>query len=45
MYPRICLSEDEILAVADLPPLENETVALLQKILCKMGTMRDYLLI
>jgi osomolarity two-component system sensor histidine kinase CHK1 len=36
MYPRICLSEDEILAIADLPPLENETVALLQKILCKM---------
>jgi hypothetical protein len=37
MYPRVQLSEQEILAVADLPTLENQTVSFLQEILCKLS--------
>ena len=37
MSSRIYLSEEEILAVADMPPLTNETLSLLQEILCKLG--------
>ena len=31
------MNEKEILAVADLPPLSNETLLLLQEVLCKLG--------
>jgi len=37
MYHRIELSEKDILAVADLPPLENATLSLLQEVLCKLS--------
>jgi hypothetical protein len=37
MYPRILLTPEEILALADLQPLENKTIALLQEILSKLG--------
>lgn len=37
MSSRVHLSEKEILAVADMPPLTNETLSLLQEILCKLG--------
>jgi hypothetical protein len=38
MYSRIRLSEKEILAVADMPPIENKTLSLLLEVLCKLGT-------
>jgi hypothetical protein len=34
------MSEEDILAIADLPPLENPTIAFLQEILCKMSLLR-----
>jgi hypothetical protein len=37
MYSRIRLSEKEILAVADMPPIENESLSLLLEVLCKLG--------
>jgi hypothetical protein len=37
MIKHIQLSEDEILAKADLPPLENDNLALLQEILSKLS--------
>jgi hypothetical protein len=44
MYSRIRLSEKEILAVADMPPIENETLSLLLEVLCKLGTQtREFL--
>ena len=38
MYARLKMSEDDILAIADLPQLDNPTITFLQEILCKMST-------
>jgi hypothetical protein len=37
MRTRVELSEKDILAVAELPTLENPTLSLLQEILCKLS--------
>lgn len=37
MYSYVLLGEKDILAVADLAPLENATVSFLQEILCKLS--------
>ena len=37
MYRRVLLNESDILAVAELPAIENVTVSLLQEILCKLS--------
>ena len=39
MYTRLQMSEDDILTIADLPPLDNPTITFLQEILCKMSTV------
>jgi hypothetical protein len=37
MYPRVLLNESDILGMAGLPTIENDTVSLLQEILCKLS--------
>ena len=37
MHSRVLLSEEEIFALANLPPLENVTISFLQEILSKLG--------
>jgi len=37
LAPRVDLTEKQILAVANLPPLANETLVLLQQVLCKLA--------
>jgi hypothetical protein len=37
MHSRVLLNEEEILAVANLSPLENVTISFLQEILSKLG--------
>lgn len=37
LYPHIKAREEDILAIADLPPLENKTILFLQEILCKLS--------
>jgi hypothetical protein len=39
MLPRIEISEEEILATADLPPLQNETMGLLQEVLERLSKL------
>ena len=38
LYARVHLKENDILAVADLPPIENTAIAVLQEILCKLSS-------
>jgi hypothetical protein len=38
LYPHVKAREEDILAIADLPPLEDKTILFLQEILCKLST-------
>jgi hypothetical protein len=37
MHSRVVLSEEDILALANLPAMENSTISFLQEILSKLG--------
>jgi hypothetical protein len=41
MYAQLQMSEQDILAIANLPSLDSSTIAFLQEILCKMSTLES----
>jgi hypothetical protein len=42
MYPRVDLSTEAVLAIADMPCLDDVTISFLQEILCKLSMLLKY---
>ena len=42
MYPRVDLSTEAVLAVADMQSLDDVAISFLQEILCKMSMLLKY---